>query len=125
MTIDNTNLLQMCRDCGATGFVPAVDYAYDSGAATVTLNNASTIPAGDTFSKMKARVHDFFGNEVRGVQTVQATDLVLDVSTLDRSKPLAITLTIHTTNKIAADGSASGYLETAGDIGHWDVQKNA
>lgn len=64
--IDNTNLLQMCNDCGAIGFVPSVTYAYDANAATVTVTNASTIPAGDTLNIIKVRVHDFFGNEVRG-----------------------------------------------------------
>lgn len=123
--IDNTNLLQMCRDCGAVGFVPTLAYAYDAGAATVTMTNTSTIPAGDTYTTTKVRVTDFFGNEVRGVQPVKATPLVLNISTLNRSKPLMITATVLTANQIAADGSASGFLQAAGNIDFWDVQKNA
>ncbi len=74
--IDNTNLINMCRDCGAAGFVPDLSYAYNAGAATVTMTNGSTIPSGDTLKKIKIRVHDFFGKEVRGLiegNTVGAT----------------------------------------------------
>lgn len=124
MAIDNSNIKQMCIDCGAVGFEPAVSYEYDPGANTVTVTNASTIPAGDTFVKAKVRVHDMFGKEVRGTITVAATPLVVDVSSLDKSKQLALAVTILTTNKIAADGGAYG-LNAAGDVGHWDVQKNA
>ena len=125
MVIDNTNLLNMCKDCGAVGFIPTLAYEYDATAAEVTVTNTSTIPSGDTFLKLKVRVHDFFGNEVRGVQTVQATPLVIDVSTLNRSKPLAITVTLVTTGNIVADGGAYGYLQDTGNIGWYDVQKNA
>jgi len=64
--IDNSNLLQMCKDCGAVGFVPALSYVYDAGAGTVVVTNSSTIPTGDVLNKIKVRVHDFFGGEVRG-----------------------------------------------------------
>ena len=57
--------------------------------------------------------------------TADNNDVSIDVSTLDRSKPMMITATILTTNQIAADGSASGFLQAAGDIGFFDVQKNA
>lgn len=125
MTIDNTNLLQMCNDCGVAGFIPELSYTYDAGGAELTIVNGSTLPGGVTFTKAKVRVHDFFGAEVRGVQTVQATDLVIDVSTLNRSKPLTVTATIILNNNIVADGSVSGFLEAAGDIGFFDIQKNA
>jgi len=124
MAINNANLLNMCKDCGAVGFVPELSYAYDAVEAEVTITNTSTIPSGDTFLKLKVRVHDFFGKEVRGFQTVQATPLVIDISSLDRSKPLAITVTLITTNNILADGGAYGYLQAAGNIGWYDVQKN-
>lgn len=202
--IDNTNLLQICRDCGAVGFLPVVTYVYDAEAGTVTITNDSTIPSGDALRVIKIKVHDFFGAEVRGhisgspggegyesapavafsggggtgaegtaviangkvtgvtidepgssyetaptvaftggggtgaagtvvldgdavdSVTIDADDTtaVLDVSSLNRSKQLAITVEIHTTGQIAADGGAYG-LMAAGDISHWDVQKNA
>lgn len=65
--IDNSNLLQMCKDCGAVGFVPSVSYVYDAGAGTVAFTNASTIPSGANLLKVKVSVHDCFGGEVRGV----------------------------------------------------------
>lgn len=205
-TIDNTNLLNMCRDCGAVGFIPVLTYLYDAEARTVTIEDDSTYPAGDSLNKIKIRVHDDFGGEVRGhidgssggdgyvtaplvsfsggggsgatahavitdgkvtsividtVGTGYTTDptvvfdntdtggsgaaatahrttttvtgvtiiadddtVVIDISDLDSSKPLCISATIFTVGMIAADGGAY-WLQPAGDIGHWDVQKNA
>lgn len=205
-TIDNTNLLNMCRDCGAVGFVPRLSYVYDAEAGTIAITNTSTIPSGDTLKKIKVRVHDYFGGEVRGhidnsgggdgyitaplvsfsggagsgatahatialgkvtgividaagtgytsdptvvfdntgtggsgaaatahrttttvtSATLNADDdeVTLDISTLDASKQLVLTASIFTTNMIAADGGAY-WLMAAGNVGHWDVQKNA
>lgn len=202
--IDNTNLKQMNSGLGTIGFVPDVTYEYDALAATVTVTNASTLQAGDSVKAFKARVHDFFGGEVRGaiivgaggtgyqsaptvvfggsgtgatgtatiadgkvtgvtitapgtgyvdgdpvsftggggygaegtlLETTGAVDSVtltapvanedtIDISTLDRSKQLALSVTILTVDGIAADGGAYGLL-AAGDVGHWDVQLNA
>lgn len=200
--IDNANLLRLCNDCGAVGFVPSMTYSYEDGIITVT--NASTIPAGDTLRHIKIKVHDFFGNHVVGgivaatggkgyrtaptvviegdgtgatAHAVLTNDVVtsvvidtggtgystatarfvsvdggfgaeagavtiaanavtaialaapgqntdIDVSSLNRSKPLALTATIITTGGIVADGGAYGIL-TEGDIENWDVQKYA
>lgn len=201
--VDNSNLLQMCKDCGAVGFVPTVTYAYDAGAATVAITNSSTIPAGDALKRVKFAVHDCFGNQVTGhidvaaggagyvtaptvviggpgtgavahavltgdrvssvvvdtpgtgyssapaisftggggsgaaatatvgsgavtaiAVTAASSTVTVSVSTLNRSKPLAISVTILTDLMIAADGGAYG-LMAAGDIGFWDIQKNA
>lgn len=122
--IDNTNLLQMCFDCGAVGFLPAFAYAYDAEAATITVTNTSTIPAGDTFAVAKLRVMDQFGGEIRGNITVAATPNVIDVSGLDRSKGLNLMVHMHTVGHIAADGIAVN-VGAAGNVGGWDVQKNA
>jgi hypothetical protein len=204
LVIDNVNLLNICRDCGAVGFLPEMTYAYDSNDDEITLTNASTIPSGDSLRLIKAKVHDSFGNEVVGALTVQGgfgytsapvvsfvggggtgatatavvtngritainvtaggtgftsaptvvltggggygasatatidtgevdaitvdapgNDLVLDVSTLDKSKQLAITVMISTDDGITADGGAYGILLTSGDISSWDVKKTA
>lgn len=124
--INNSNLLQMCRDCGAIGFTPVVGYVYDAAAKTVVLTDGSTIPAGDALSKVHVRVHDTFGGEVRDaiVATGGGGAKTLDVSTLDASKGLNITVTVLTTGRIAADGSAFN-IGAAGNISRWDVQKNA
>lgn len=63
---DNTNLLQMCRDCGAVGFVPALAYTFNTGIGDVVVTNSSTIPSGDTLRKVLVRLVDQFGGEVRG-----------------------------------------------------------
>lgn len=121
---DNTNLLQMCNDCGAVGFVPAVGYTYNAATGDVVVTNTSTIPAGDTFGKVHLRLTDQFGGEVRGTITVAATPVTISALTLNRSKSLNLMATIVTPGHIAADGSAYG-LQAAGDVANWDVQKNA
>lgn len=201
--IDNSNLLQICNDCGAIGFIPAMTYSISDDVLTVT--NGSTIPAGDTLRLIKLKVHDFFGNSVTGgistitggqgyktaptvtlvggggtgatahavltgdkvtsvvvdtggsgyttppivvfsgggggfgaeataaldtgaVDTITVTapgaDTDIDISSLNRSKQLAVTATIITEGGIIADGGAYGIL-SAGDIANWDVQKYA
>lgn len=123
--IDNTNLINMCRDCGAAGFVPVTSYVFDAEAATVTITDASTIPSGDTRLRVKYKIHDFFGNQVSGaIEAADSNDDVVDVSTLNRSKQLAVCVTVITTKGIVADGGAYG-LMAAGNIAHWDVQRTA
>lgn len=122
--IDNTNLINMCRDCGAVGFLPEVTYAYDAAAKTVTVTgNGTDIPAGDALTKMKVKVHDMFGNTVAG-QNADGSALVVSTATLNASKPLALSVTLITDDGIIADGGAYG-LQAAGDVANWDVQKNA
>lgn len=71
---DNTNLKQgLCPgSCNIAGFTPVVTYAYDAVAKTVTVTNASTIPAGDTLKIVHLKVHDKNGGEVRGEIVVAA-----------------------------------------------------
>ncbi len=125
MVIDNTNLLNLCRDCGAGSFVPRLNYEYDAAAKTVTVTDASTYNAGYDLVIIKVKVHDFFGNEVRGKIEAAAGNVEIDISSLNTSKPLSITAVISTEDHIAADGSASGYLATNGSLAFFDVQKNA
>lgn len=125
MVINNSNLLTLCNNCGAVGFVPVLEYEYDAAAKTVTITDGSTFPAGSELTRIKVKVHDFFGAEARGNITVAGGDVEIDISALNTSKPLSITATITTVDHIAADGSASGYLATEGILAFYDVQKNA
>jgi len=124
--IDNSNLVNMCRDCGAGDFLPEVSYAYDATAKTVTVTNTSTMNGTDTLVQTKIKVHDFFGGTVNAVLDDSDVDqiIVVDVSSLDASKPLALNVIVKTTAGIIADGGAYG-LQAAGDVSHWDVQKTA
>lgn len=120
--ISNANLLQMCYDCGAVGFLPVLTYTYDAETGDVVVTNDSDIPAGDTLKRIQLRLTDDFGNEVRGTTTSAA--VTISAATLDKSKGLNLTATILTNGGIAADGSAF-FLQAAGNVGRWDVQKNA
>lgn len=123
--IDNSNLINY-RGTQPAGFIPSVSYVYDAAAKTVTVTDGSTIPAGDTLSKVHVRIADKFGGEVRDAITVTAGPgaKVLDVSTLDASKGLDLRATVLTTKHIAADGGAYG-LAAAGNASSWDTQQNA
>jgi hypothetical protein len=122
--IDNSNLLQMCADCGAAGFVPGATYTYDSATGAVVITAAVTLPAGDAISKIKAQLFDKFGGEVRGNTSTATGTITLDGSTLNNSKPFDLKVSIFTTGHIAADGGAY-HLQPAGSVSQWDVQKNA
>jgi hypothetical protein len=122
--IDNTNLVNY-RGCLPAGFTPALTYAYNAGAKTVTVTDATVIPAGDTLKKIRVRIHDKFGNEVRGsISALLGNTGAVSTATLDDSKGLDITVTITTTNMIAADGGAY-HIGAAGSIANWDIQQNA
>ena len=123
--IDNTNLKNYRDDIGTTGFTPAVDYVYDPNAKTVTVDDDSVIPSGDTYSKTRLRVCDEFGGEVRGTITAQATPVVLDISTLNLSGELKLTATVITANNLVADGVADIDGLLVGVLAFWDKQKNA
>lgn len=122
--IDNTNLLQLCYDCGAVGFVPSVTYTYNATTGDVVVTDASTLPAGDTLSKIKVQLFDKFGGEVRGTITALAGSVTLSALTLNRARVLDMKVTILTTGHIAADGGVY-WLQAAGNVSLWDVQKNA
>lgn len=122
--IDNTNLLQLCRDCGAVGFLPGATYTYNASTGAVVVTAAATIPSGDAIATIRVQLFDKFGGEVRGAITTATGNVTLDGTTLDRSKPLDLKVSIFTTGHIAADGGAY-WLQAAGNVSQWDVQKNA
>lgn len=121
--IDNSNLVNMCRDCGAVGFLPVMAYTFNSGTNTVTVADTSTIPAGDAIAKFKVKVHDAFGQTAEG-NNEDGADIAVSVAGLNKSKPLSVSVYLKTADGISADGGAYGLL-AAGDISHWDVKKNA
>ncbi len=114
--IDNAGLINH-RGCLPPGFTPAVSYTYDAAGAVVVITDGSTIPGGDTLSKVHVRVHDKFGGEVRDaiVATGGGGAKTLNVAGLNRSKPLDITVTVLTTKHIAADGGAYN-IGAAGNV---------
>ncbi len=124
--IDNANLVNLNVNLGTTGFTPAVSYAYDAGAKTVTVTDGSTIPAGDTLKKVHVKVMDDFGGEVRDTITVTGAPgaKTINVATLDPSNGLKVMATVLTTKMLAADGSAVR-IGAAGSVGRWDAQANA
>lgn len=66
--IDNANLKNYRKSSDLVGFAPIVSYAVSGSNVTVT--DASTVPAGDTFSKTHVRLLDDFGGEVKGTITI-------------------------------------------------------
>lgn len=129
--IDNSNLLNY-RSQETVGFVPAVSFVYDAENAEVDFTEESEFPSGVALKKTKVSVHDKFGGEVRGFITPdEGSDsghdgsTTLDVSSLNRSKPLDIKATvIADDDMLVADGGAYD-IGAAGEVANWDKQKNA
>lgn len=130
--IDNTNLTNYLESNGTEDFVPAVNYTYSASAKEVDVQDVSSFPSGVTLGVAHIRVNDKFGNTANGYilapgdsDSAHASDTTVDVSALDTSKPLDITVTvIGSDSRYAADGGAYN-IGTAGSIGSWDKQKNA
>lgn len=124
IAIDNANLTDYRGDQGVTGFTPSVTFTVVG--ANVTVTDGSTIPVGDTLSKVHVKLQDGFGGEVRDTITVTGApgQKVLSSSTLNASRGLKIVATVLTTKGIAADGSAVN-IGASGSLRSWDTQKNA
>lgn len=120
------------RDVGTGDFNPGVEYAYDAVNAEIDVTDASTFPSGVSLLRINVRVFDKFGGEVRGsIENPDGSDSpaqrfeTIDVSTLDRSKPLDITATVIGDGQgLVADGGAYNIGE-AGKLGSWDKQSNS
>lgn len=130
--ISNDNLKNYRDDQGTSGFSPVVEFVFDAEAKEIDFTDRSVFPSAFSHSKTIVRVHDKFGGEVRGTiasgsgsgSGVQGEE-TLDVSDLDLSKPLDITCTVIADDgKTVADGGAYN-IGAAGNIGSWDIQKNA
>ena len=133
IAIDNTNLLDYRGD-QPSGFTPGVTYVYDSAAAEVDVTDASTFESGHSLLRIHVRVHDKFGGQVNGeIENPDGSDsagdhtATIDVSSLNRSKPLDITATVVGVDpsglaQVAADGGAYD-IGAAGSLGSWDKQR--
>jgi len=120
IAIDNTELKNYCRNCNCTNVAPGASYAYDATEETVTVTDTGTIGSPDGLSIMHVNVHDQFGNQVYGKIEVAAGNVVIDVSDLDVSKPLSITVTLVSNGGCVSDGIAKN-IQAAGNIGGWDT----
>lgn len=114
----------LCDGCG-NGLVPVLTYAVNTGAKTVTVTDASTFGAGDDLNVVNVSVYDKDGKEKHGQITVDAGNVVIDVTGMNLSS-LDIKATVVSTQGAKADlgiyniGSvaASGNFIYANDQGN-------
>jgi hypothetical protein len=130
--IDNSNLLDYRGDQPAD-FIPGVNYVYDAAAAQIDVTDASVFPSGQSLRTIHVYVHDKFGGQVNAeIENPDGSDSAgdhtetIDVSSLNRSKPLDITATVvgvdpSGLNNVVADGGAYD-IGAAGSLGSWDKQ---
>lgn len=131
--IDNSNLLDYRGTEGTSEFIPAVAYDYDAANGEIDFEETSSFPSGVALKLTKIQVYDKFGGEVRGAigpatgsDSAAQHSATIDVSTLDRSKPLDIKATvIGDDDMLVADGIATNISNGEGNLGSWDKQKNA
>lgn len=119
IAIDNSGLVNYCRSCNCSGFIPVLTYAYNAAAKTVTVTNASTVSSPDGWKIGRITVHDQFGNTAYNHIDTVSGNAVVNTATLDASKPYSITATLVTNGGCTADGSASK-IGAAGALGGWD-----
>ncbi len=89
----------------ANGFIPKATFAYDPDASTLTVTDDSDIPTGDTFGKMNIVVYDLFGNAALGNIDAASGNDVIDISGLDVSRGIAVTVDAATGKHLAKSGS--------------------
>lgn len=121
--IDNANMIGLTtRNVAWDTFAPAVTYVYDPAAGTIVVTDASVIPAGDTLNRVHIKIMDDFGGELRDSITVTGAPgaKTINVTSLNRSKPLTIVATVVTTNNLVSDGTAHKFYHTSGALGSWD-----
>lgn len=86
-------------DCGCTadcaGLVPKFTWVTDIAAETLTITDTSTIPAGDSISKLTVYVRQDSNDDWT---TDEAAPYVIDTSVFDPQKDLQVRLRVVTTN---------------------------
>jgi hypothetical protein len=114
-SIDNTLLVNsiLCGNCGCQGFIASISYAVNASAKTVTVTDASTIPSGDTLSKINVRVYDNkTGAFVSGAITAGGGNAVISFPGSDFTD-ISVTATAVTANGCVADLDASHIVSAA------------
>lgn len=118
--IDNSNLLGYDKNYDYGAFLPVLNYAYNSGAATVTVTDASTFPAGHALKNINVLIHDKFGGSVSGNIIAAAGNTgAVSVAGLNVTKGLSITAVIITNKGWKADGSIHN-IAAAGTLSYWN-----
>jgi hypothetical protein len=70
--LDNTGIKDNLfkRGCNCQGYVPALNFAYDSSAKTVTVTDQTVFPVADFLQRINVLVHDESGNTKAGTIAV-------------------------------------------------------
>lgn len=114
----------LCNGCDCTGFVPKLTYVASGAAETVTITDASTFGAGDSFDNVNVWVYDKKGNEAVGSITAAAGNVVVDVSNLDLAL-LDIKATVVSTAGCKTDLGIYNVPSTgSGELGNKSFQGN-
>lgn len=120
-SVNNQLILDYCCNCGE-GFAAAATFEHDAVAQTLEVTDASVIALPDTFKILHIDVYDKFGGKVYNKITVAAGSVVIDISTLNPSRGLAVAITIVTTEGKAKDGTAFK-IANSQTTGSFDVEK--
>ena len=104
--INNSGLLNPIGVIGTGAFAPSGTYAYNSGAATVTVTDTSTYAAGDSLKILHIYITDTDGTVEYKKITAGGGNVVADVSELDLSGGFNINCTVVTAFRYIGDMSA-------------------
>ena len=125
--IDNSGILKYNANFAYPGFTPAMSYAYDAVAKTVTVDTeALVLPAVDgvagTFNA-NVQVHDAYGGTAYGhigPNVAVGSGIPIDVSGLSPNKGLNVSATIVANIGWSATGSAFD-ISAAGNLQDWNI----
>ncbi|WP_313215015.1 hypothetical protein [Soonwooa sp.] len=107
---------ELCNNCDCTGFNAAATFAVAATAKTVTVTDTSTFGAGDDLNVINVHVYDKEGKQKHGQITVDAGNVVIDVSTFNLNS-IDILVTVVSTKGCKADLGVYNVVATANSSG--------
>lgn len=125
--IDGSNLISNTTGIGIPQpnlalFIPGATWTFSGGNITVT--DATTITAPDTFAKSNVIISDQHGKSVLGhISAAAGNTGAISVSTLTASDYFTIQVTTVSTLGVTCSGISTfvNASTASGTIGHWDI----
>lgn len=103
--INNKGLLDVCKNCG-DGVTPVIEYSFNTTSKVLTVTDASSFAADDTFKVVNIKVTDKFGHVFDEQITVSSGSKAIDLSdpeTFNLTEGFNILATVVSTNHQVAD----------------------
>lgn len=124
--IDNSASLNYDQKGDDRTFLPAATFGFVNSTKVLTITEAGSVPAGDTFARMNVEVFDKNGNSKTGTIAAAAGNVAIDLdaaTALDLTGDINIKVTAATTKGLAKDGAFYGLKPIADASGSLTFEK--